>query len=96
MGSPVLNLKFLLEKVIQEIKPLNWEVFWEKQTKNQLVLKVVASGLLSRKAITMSATDKNFKSIEELGECMKASMLLPGVTGDAIRLKVYIIILMSY
>ena len=35
----------------------------------------------------MSASNKNFENIEELGQCMKASMLLPGVTGDTIRLK---------
>jgi hypothetical protein len=35
----------------------------------------------------MSAENKNFESLQELTECMKASMLLPGVTGDVIRLK---------
>jgi hypothetical protein len=36
----------------------------------------------------MSAEKKNFQTLHELTECMKASMLLPGVTGEVIRLKV--------
>ena len=35
----------------------------------------------------MSANNTNFRNVKELGQCMKASMLLPGVTGDIIRLK---------
>jgi hypothetical protein len=49
---------------------------------------VVASGLLSGKAVVLSAENKNFQTEEELSQCMKASMLLPGITGEAIRLKV--------
>ena len=87
MGKPVLNLEYLLEKIVQTIKPLDWETFWGKQVSGQLSLKVVASGLLSRKAVVMSAEEGNFCNVQEFGECMKASMLLPGVTGDVIRLK---------
>jgi len=36
----------------------------------------------------MSARDGNFQSLDELTECMKASMLIPGVAGDVVRLKV--------
>lgn len=50
--------------------------------------QVVASGLLSEKAVVMSAANRNFQSADELAQCMKASMLLPGITGEAIRLKV--------
>ena len=49
---------------------------------------MVASGLISGKAVVMSAENKNFQTFSELAECMKASMLLPGITGEAIRLKV--------
>lgn len=54
----------------------------------KLQRQVVASGLLSHKAVVMSAENQNFQKLEELGECMKASMLLPGITGDVVRLKV--------
>ena len=49
---------------------------------------MVASGLISGKAVVMSAENKNFQTFPELAECMKASMLLPGIAGDAVRLKV--------
>ena len=108
MGRPVLNLTYLLDTIVQKIKPLDWDVFWEKQLSNKIPLKVgfsvlmtnssltkrdasfqvIASGLISKKAIVMSAQDGNFQSLEELTECMKASMLIPGVAGDVVRLKV--------
>lgn len=50
----------------------------------------MASGLLSRKSILMSAEEGHFSSLSELTNCMRASMLLPGLTGDAARLKVLI------
>lgn len=108
MGRPVLNLHFLLDTIVQSIKPLvstrsflsifylkslvdffkkEWDKFWELQTTKKLQLKVIASGLLTKKAVVMSAEAKNFQTVAELGHCMKASMLLPGVTGDVIRLK---------
>ena len=87
MGRPVLNLNFLLEKIVQTIKPLDWSNFYEQQISGKQELKIVASGLLSRKAVVMSAKKNNFRNVQELGKCMKASMLLPGVTGEVIRLK---------
>lgn len=30
-GSPVLNLDYLLQDVVERQRPLNWELFWEKQ-----------------------------------------------------------------
>ena len=48
----------------------------------------MASGLLTQKPIVLSAQDGNFKSLPELAHCMRASMLIPGVAGDVVRLKV--------
>eukprot|EP01038_Epipyxis_sp_PR26KG_P008189 gene8189-11078_t len=87
LGKPVLNLNYLFDTIVQKTKPLDWDKFWEMQINNKIELKVVASGLLSRKAVVLSAKNKNFQSLAELAECMKASMLLPGITGDVIRLK---------
>jgi len=87
MGKPVLNLDYLLTNIVQHIKPLNWDLFWSKQENNAQPLRIVASGLLSRRAVVLSAADRHFRSIAELAECMKASMLLPGVTGEVVRLK---------
>lgn len=88
MGKPVLNLDYLLTKIVQKIKPLDWGTFWSKQENNAQPLKIVVSGLISRKAVVLSAENCNFKTAAELAECMKASMLLPGVTGEVVRLKV--------
>jgi len=87
MGKSVLNLDFLLFDVVHNIKPLDWNIFWPKQENNIQPLKIIASGLLSKKAIIMSAADGHFKSRNELSECMRASMLLPGITGDPVRLR---------
>eukprot|EP01039_Chlorochromonas_danica_P009973 gene9972-11023_t len=86
MGKPVLNLNYLFTNIVQRIKPLDWEVFWQQQ-KHGIELKVVASGLLTKQSLILSARDGNFQTLDELAQCMKASMLLPGVTGDAICLR---------
>jgi hypothetical protein len=52
------------------------------------IAQIVASGLLSKQAVVMSYEHGNFRTLEELAVCMRASMLLPGVTGEITRLKV--------
>jgi predicted patatin/cPLA2 family phospholipase len=88
IGNPVLNLDYVLQEIVQVLQPLDWETFWEKQVTKKQVLKVIASGLLSEKAVVLSAEDGHFTSLAELTNCMRASMSLPGLTGDAVRLKV--------
>eukprot|EP01033_Poteriospumella_lacustris_P004175 gene4175-2975_t len=83
-GGPVLNLDYVCEEVIRKIQPLNWQVFWAKQT--TLPLHVIVSGLLSEKSIPLSAAANDFSTIEELASCIKASMALPGITGPPVRL----------
>lgn len=87
MGKPVLNLDYLLGPVVRTIKPLNWTSFWDKQTSGQQTLHVVCSGLTSEKSIALSAGTGNFETLSGLCRCIKASMLLPGITGDVVRLK---------
>lgn len=87
MGKPVINLDYLLDTIVQTTKPLDWNTFWAQQTSRNQTLKVVASGLLSKRSVAMSAEDGNFRTVQDLANCMKASMLLPGVTGDTVRLK---------
>jgi hypothetical protein len=70
------------------MKPLNFTCFERKQRDKSQVLKVVASGLLSKQPVVFSYEDGNFRTLSELTECMRASMLLPGVTGNVVRLKV--------
>jgi hypothetical protein len=40
LGSPVLNLNYLLDTIVQRVKPLDWEVFWAKQASGNVPLKV--------------------------------------------------------
>jgi hypothetical protein len=40
LGSPVLNLSYLLDTIMQRVKPLDWRVFWAKQATNKVPLKV--------------------------------------------------------
>uniref|UniRef100_A0A7S1V8H5 PNPLA domain-containing protein n=1 Tax=Grammatophora oceanica TaxID=210454 RepID=A0A7S1V8H5_9STRA len=78
-GKPVLNLKFLLNKNIQETKPLDWEKFTEMQKKQPL--KVIASSLEKEQSIVMDMEKKDFETLEEMASCMHASCLLPGIAG---------------
>ncbi|RYH30461.1 hypothetical protein EON65_05075 [archaeon] len=49
-------------------------------------LQIVASGLLSHRSVILSQEGGNFYTLNELTQCMKASMLLPGITGNPIYL----------
>jgi hypothetical protein len=40
LGSPVLNLNYLLDTIVQRVKPLDWTVFWTKQASGKVPLKV--------------------------------------------------------
>lgn len=42
--------------------------------------------MLSHRSVVLSQEGENFQSLDELTQCMKASMLLPGITGDPIYL----------
>ena len=83
-GKPVLNLNYLLIKTLQQTKPLDWEKFVEMQ-KVQPV-KVMASNLKEEKAIILSLENGSFQTLEELGTCMHASCLLPGLAGAVMNM----------
>ncbi|CAM9838723.1 unnamed protein product, partial [Ectocarpus sp. 12 AP-2014] len=83
-GSPVLNLNYLLHDVVEKQRPLDWEGFWRKQATQPL--HVIASGVISKKAVVMTSKGGHFSTLRELTECMRASMLLPGITGPMVTL----------
>jgi len=87
-GKPVLSLEFLLEETMQRTKPLNWESFVERQDSkiHTQPLKVIAAGLQREEALVMNYADKHFESLEELGMCMRASSLLPGIAGPMVNI----------
>ncbi|TFJ80567.1 hypothetical protein NSK_007994 [Nannochloropsis salina CCMP1776] len=84
-GRPVLNLDFLLESVIENLMPLEWGTFWTRQ--EQIPLKVVVSALQSQQPVALSSADGNFQTLAELAQCMRASMLLPGIAGPLVRIE---------
>jgi len=84
-GKPVLNLPYLLKETMQRSKPLDWEKFSKRQKVQPL--KVVASGLKREEAVVMDMESGHFSSVEELGECMHASCLLPGIAGPTMNMK---------
>ena len=67
----------------QREKPLDWAAFWRAQPSQPL--KVVASGLRTRRSRVLSAEGGHFSSLPELARCMRASMLLPGIAGPTIN-----------
>ena len=85
-GKPLLNLDFLLQKSMQQQKPLNWESFVGRQEVQPL--KIIASGLKKEDLVVMSYQDKDFESLVELSKCMHASALLPGIAGPMANLLV--------
>jgi len=84
LGTPVLNLDFLLEEVIQRQKPIDWDGFSARQAAQPL--RVVASGLHSEKAVVLGAEEGHWSDLAGLAQCMRASMLLPGICGPPITL----------
>jgi predicted acylesterase/phospholipase RssA len=80
----VLNLDFLLEEVIQRQKPIDWAGFEARQEAQPL--RVVASGLHSEQAVVLGAREGHWSDLPGLAQCMRASMLLPGICGPPITL----------
>ncbi|CAN0461990.1 unnamed protein product, partial [Phaeothamnion confervicola] len=83
-GSPseVISLGFLLDDVCRSIFPLDWEVFWRNNARQPLC--VVVSGLYSMTSHVLSSRSGHFSGLDELLRCMRASMLVPGLTGPPV------------
>lgn len=47
-------------------------------------LHVIASGVASKKPVVLTSKGGHFSTLRELTECMRASMLLPGITGPMV------------
>lgn len=65
--------------------------FWRTSINYVLILtifQIVTSGLLTQQSVVLSAQDGNFATMPELAECLRASMMIPGVAGEVVRLKV--------
>mmetsp|Transcript_27280 Transcript_27280/g.45471 ORF Transcript_27280/g.45471 Transcript_27280/m.45471 type:complete len:520 (+) Transcript_27280:25-1584(+) len=84
LGTPVLNLDFLLDEVMQKRKPLDWEALAAKQSTQPL--RILASGLETESAVVLGAAEGHFSDSTQLAQCIRASMLLPGIAGPVVNL----------
>lgn len=84
LGPPTLNLDFLLIDVMQRDRPLDWPTFWARNA--HVPLRVLASGLVTQRPFVLGSRERSFSSLGELATCLRASMLLPGITGPPISL----------
>jgi predicted patatin/cPLA2 family phospholipase len=83
-GSPILNLDWLLYDCIREKRPLDWQKFEEIDRVQPL--HVVASGLSSEGPVVLSSRGGDWHDLPSFAECLRASMLLPGICGPPQRL----------
>lgn len=84
LGPPVLDLSYLLVDVMQHERPLDWAVFWER---NKLQpLRVLASSIESQEPRILTSDKGSFDTVQGLEQCLRASMLLPGITGPPVVL----------
>ncbi|GJD10958.1 hypothetical protein Gasu2_51200 [Galdieria sulphuraria] len=77
---PVLDLDSLIDEVIVYSKPLDWNCFW-KNCQSQ-PLKPVATSLSTLEAKVLD----NYKTFEELRQCLRASALVPGIAGEPVSI----------
>eukprot|EP01041_Mallomonas_annulata_P009339 gene9339-19382_t len=77
--NSVLNLEFLLNMVMGSIQPLDWNTF-QKNNLNQ-PLRVIATSLRTLEPVVLSSESNNFHSLPSLLDCIRASMLVPGICG---------------
>ncbi|OEH78845.1 patatin family protein [Cyclospora cayetanensis] len=87
LGTPLVNLDALLLEVLQKKQPFNFSQFQRNDLKQPL--KVIASGLLSLKPVTLDSAGGSIKDMASLCECLRASMLLPGLTGPVVHLPLW-------
>ncbi|KAK9825984.1 hypothetical protein WJX74_003239 [Apatococcus lobatus] len=76
-ADPVLNLNFLLDHVMEELKPLNWEAV----IRSDIPLKVVASCLDTLQPVTLS----DFTGKADLKRCLQCSANVPNIAGSPIQ-----------
>lgn len=77
--GPVLNLSFLMDEVMEEVKPLYWDAVLD----SPIPLKVVASSLDTLQPVLL----EGFESKQDLVACLKASANVPRIAGDPIQLR---------
>lgn len=78
--TAVLDLDFLLDGVMAAIRPLEWESFCVNE--RAMALKIVATRCRDVSTVVFSRSGGHFESRESFLNCIRASMAVPGITGD--------------
>lgn len=79
-ASEVFKLSFLLDQVMGEYHPLDWETFVKNEQSQEL--RIVATLLNNMSTVLFSRRQGHYHDLPSLLRCMRASMLVPGITGD--------------
>lgn len=83
-GLPLIDLDYLLRTCVEDMRPLDWEGFAAREL--QIPLHIVASDVVSKKAVVLDRKGGHWSNIREMTKCMSASMNLPAIAGPLVRL----------
>lgn len=76
--SSVINLHFLLDKIMAEMQSLDWSTFAANERLQPL--HIVTTNVDDMTARVLTRSKGNFHDLFSLLNCIRASMLVPGVT----------------
>lgn len=78
-SKSIMNLDFLLDNILQQSKPLNWQSVIDSKIR----LKIIVSSIKKRKLLCLD----DYKSKEELFTLLKASATIPFIAGNPVVYK---------
>eukprot|EP00960_Hanusia_phi_P071502 767569-Hanusia_phi.AAC.3 len=81
---PLLNLPYLLQTCVEELRPLDWEAFSRNEA--TVPLKIVASDVSKERAVVFDREHGHWGSLREMTRCMTASMNLPAIAEPLVTL----------
>jgi hypothetical protein len=84
-SSSVLNLDFLLDNIMNEFQGFDWKTFDLNEKMQPLF--IVASCAKNLNAVALSRKEGHFTDLPSLLNCIRASMLVPGVTDSLLMLR---------
>jgi predicted patatin/cPLA2 family phospholipase len=74
----VINLSFLLDQIMGQTQCLDWETFSANEFFQPL--RIIASSVTSMTSMILSRDRGHYEDLSSLLTCIRASMLVPGVT----------------
>jgi hypothetical protein len=86
-SAPVLNLDYLLYGIMNNNTAdyaLDWNRFELNERRQRL--SIIATDLSALDSISLTREGRNFQNKEELLRCLRASMLVPGIAGQIMRI----------